>query len=190
MRGLPYGPRLPDGRVERPVRGVHDHQPAVLAKHDGELQVRHPRSQGPRPEPPSDLPTPTSPFVTPTSSLPRCEGCNTHLMYQPGASSVRCALCQYVTQVGGAVPQAQQQPRQQQPSTSGAAGTSGVGGGQAAEAGGQGAFARQNSNTLYVIQNPSPEGEERYNMAIGVKVLDATGVDAGGSKEDGQQQKT
>lgn len=111
-------------------------------------------------------------------------------MYQPGASSVRCALCQYVTQVGGAVPQAQQQPRQQQPSTSGAAGTSGVGGGQAAEAGGQGAFARQNSNTLYVIQNPSPEGEERYNMAIGLKVLDATGVEAGGSKEDGQQQKS
>ena len=128
--------------------------------------------------------------LPPTSSLPRCEGCNTHLMYQPGASSVRCALCQYVTQVGGAVPQAQQQPRQQQPSTSGAAGTSGVGGGQAAEAGGQGAFVRQNSNTLYVIQNPSPEGEERYNMAIGVKVLDATGVEAGGSKEDGQQQKT
>ena len=31
-------------------------------------------------------------------------------------------------------------------------------------------FQRQVSNTLYVVQNPSPIGEERYNMSIGVKL--------------------
>jgi hypothetical protein len=34
-----------------------------------------------------------------------------------------------------------------------------------------GDFQRQNSNSLYVIQNPSEEGEEVFNMAIGLKQL-------------------
>ncbi|QDZ19113.1 hypothetical protein HOP50_02g16260 [Chloropicon primus] len=103
--------------------------------------------------------------LTPQNTMAncRCQGCNTHLMYQPGATSVRCALCQHVTQVGGAV-----DPRAVEPRS----------GGEPAEA----ALSRQNSNTLYVIQNPSEEGEERYNMAIGVKVVESEGGGGGGKE--------
>ena len=38
-------------------------------------------------------------------------------------------------------------------------------------------LARQNSDTLYVIQNPSEEGEERYNMAMGVKIAEGGSQD-------------
>jgi len=44
-----------------------------------------------------------------------------------------------------------------------AEGQSGAGGS------GEPAFKRQESNSLYVIQNPSAEGEEVFNMAIGIK---------------------
>lgn len=94
----------------------------------------------------------------------RCEGCNTHLMYSSGANSVRCALCNHVTRVGGHVnPSHQHQP---QPTSGGSqAGDSSSGGGNLGD------YGRQNSHSLYVIQNPSEEGEEAFNMAIGIKQI-------------------
>ena len=46
-----------------------------------------------------------------------------------------------------------------------------------------GDFQRQGSNSLYVIQNPSEEGEEVFNMAIGLKQVGSEPVY---KKEEGQ----
>merc|ERR1712159_687229 len=90
----------------------------------------------------------------------RCAGCNTDLNYPSGASSVRCSLCHHINQVrgGSQIAQSQgpgpllaglQQQQQQQE--------------------GLESFGRK-SSTLYVIQNPCKDGEECFNMAIGLKI--------------------
>jgi len=104
----------------------------------------------------------------------RCQGCNTHLMYSSGATSVRCALCDFVTQVGGAAtipqqPQLQQRVQQQQQGSSSSLGPGAQGGSSMPAQQNSDFLQRQNSNSLYVIQNPSVEGEEVFSMAIGVK---------------------
>jgi len=111
-----------------------------------------------------------------------CQGCNTHLMYTSGASSVRCALCQHVTPVGGMVSQQDQASSLLQPTHAPQSDASGSYdqdpmGNQAGD------FQRQGSNSLYVIQNPSEEGEEVFNMAIGLKQVGSEPVY---KKEEGQ----
>ncbi|QDZ24100.1 hypothetical protein HOP50_12g66380 [Chloropicon primus] len=94
------------------------------------------------------------------TAVVRCVGCNTDLNYPSGASSVRCSLCHHINQVrgGSRIAQSQgpgpllaglQQQQQQQE--------------------GLESFGRK-SSTLYVIQNPCKDGEECFNMAIGLKI--------------------
>lgn len=127
-----------------------------------------------------------------TTSTVTCQGCNTHLMYTAGASSVRCALCQHVTPVGGLVSQQpQDQPGSLLPPLSApqsdASGS--YGGSQDPMGSSLGDFQRQNSNSLYVIQNPSEEGEEVFNMAIGLKQITPETLYSGVGESEGEGER-
>ena len=99
----------------------------------------------------------------------RCRGCSTELNYPSGAASVRCALCHHVTTVRGGTLRIQapgplHEGLQHQTQRQNGGGGSPSQDNEVPECGKQ-------SSTLYVIQHPCKEGEERYNMAIGLKIV-------------------
>merc|ERR1712070_1175709 len=113
--------------------------------------------------------TPTAVALVGVSHLV-CGSCRTILEYPSGAASVRCALCHHVTTVRGGTLRIQapgplheglQHQTQRQ---NGGGGSPSSQDNEVPECGKQ-------SSTLYVIQHPCKEGEERYNMAIGLKIV-------------------
>ena len=94
--------------------------------------------------------------------------CDTDLNYPAGARSVRCALCQNVTLVGDTTPLRIHSPRRLGPLRAGLSDRDLRC--QEKEEEEEPECGKQ-SSVLFVVQNPSPIGEERYNMAIGVKIL-------------------